>query len=167
MQVHSNGQTSAPLTSVIRKSYQEVSFNNPNSVNAQKTQNFQGGAYYTDPKLPQTSRSKPTASFGQSFKSPEEMVNIGMVSNRSQKTQDETEFDEDNFEDYRETEDEMENLQALMGPSTKKSKKSKDISENFSDGDQSRDVLLLRCRDAIEELHTEIEGERNQKIQLQ
>ena len=33
-----------------------------------------------------------------------------MTSNRSQKTQDETEFEEDNFEEYRETEDEMENL---------------------------------------------------------
>ena len=128
MQVLSNGQT-APMTSVVRKSYQEVSFNNPNSNNPQvTTQNFQGGAYYTDPKLPQTSRSKPTASFGASLKSPEEMVNIGMGSNRSQRTQDETEFEDENFEDYRETEDEMDNLQALMGPSTKKSKKPQNIS---------------------------------------
>ena len=32
---------------------------------------------------------------------------------------------------------------------------------------QQRDLLLLRCRDAIEELHHEIEDERNQKLQLQ
>ena len=32
---------------------------------------------------------------------------------------------------------------------------------------QNRDVLLLRCRDAIEELHSEIEEERNQKAKLQ
>ena len=127
MQVLSNGQT-VPMTSVVRKSYQEVSFNNPNGTNNQAaTQNFQGGAYYTDPKLPQTSRSKPTASFGASFKSPEEVVNIGMTSNRSQRTQDETEFEEDNYDEYRETEDEMENLQALMGPNGKKSKKPKNI----------------------------------------
>ena len=62
------------------------------------------------------------------MKSPEEMVNIGMGSNRSQRTQDETEFEDENFEDYRETEDEMDNLQALMGPSTKKSKKPQNIS---------------------------------------
>ena len=28
---------------------------------------------------------------------------------------------------------------------------------------QQRDLLLLRCRDAIEELHVEIEDERNAK----
>ena len=51
-----------------------------------------------------------------------------MGSNRSQRTQDETEFEDENFDDYRETEDEMDNLQALMGPSTKKSKKPQNIS---------------------------------------
>ena len=56
------------------------------------------------------------------------MVNIGMGSNRSQRTQDETEFEDENFDDYRETEDEMDNLQALMGPSTMKSKKPQNIS---------------------------------------
>ena len=32
---------------------------------------------------------------------------------------------------------------------------------------QQRDLLLLRCRDAIEELHHEIEDERNAKTQVQ
>ena len=39
----------------------------------------------------------------------------------------ETEFEDENFDDYRETEDEMDNLQALMGPSTKNSKKPQNI----------------------------------------
>ena len=100
------------------------------------------------------------------------MINMGMLSNRSRRTQGETEFEEDQFDDYRETEDEMDNLNSLIGPSTnKQNARSKEqtvgASQNFSDGDPSRDVLLLRCRDAIEELHTEIEGERNQKLQLQ
>ena len=43
---------------------------------------------------------------------------MGLLSNRSRKTQDETEFEDDNFDDYRETEDEMNNLNSLIGSST-------------------------------------------------
>ena len=40
------------------------------------------------------------------------------------------------------------------------------LSKGNTEG-QQRDLLLLRCRDAIEELHHEIEDERNQKTLLQ
>ena len=156
-------------TGGVRKSY-DISFNNPNTItptNAFST-NLQGVAphttgYYTDAsKVPQTSRSKPTASFGTSLKSPEDhqIINMGMLSNRSHRTQanDETEFEE---------EGESNGLNSLIESNTQKTKQPVSASQNFSDGEQSRDVLLLRCRDAIEELHIEIEDERNQKLQLQ
>jgi hypothetical protein len=34
-------------------------------------------------------------------------------------------------------------------------------------GTSARDILLLKCRDAIESLHSEIEEERTEKQQLQ
>ena len=33
-------------------------------------------------------------------------------------------------------------------------------------GSSARDVLLLKCRDAIENLHAEIEEERSEKLRL-
>ena len=81
-----------------------------------------------------------------------------MLSNRSRKTQanDETEFeDEQQFDD---NDGELNDLNSLIDASTNNQNAKQ---HGSSEGEQPRDVLLLRCRDAIEELHTEIEDERN------
>ena len=43
---------------------------------------------------------------------------MGLLSNRSRKTQDVTESEDDNFDEYRETEDEMNNLNSLITSGT-------------------------------------------------
>ena len=124
-------------------------------------------SYHTEAtKLP-TVRSKGTAGFGSYEKdhiNPTPHHNE-LLSDRSGRTApDETE--DADFEDYKMREIELNDLNSLI--SSKNDEVNIGSKKPVSQSEEgTRDVLLLRCRDAIEELHTEIEDERNQKLAVQ
>ena len=171
-----NNKHSASIGGGARKNYQELSFN-PNGATpsnafgthsvgiGSRSKHGQLNPYQTDAtKLPATVRSKGTAGFGSYEKDHASPTPEGLLSDRSGRTApDETE--DADFEDYKMREIELNDLNSLI------SSKNDEVNHGSKkqagqDEEGTRDVLLLRCRDAIEELHAEIEDERNQKLAI-